>query len=549
MRKIVSILCSAVLLCGVASAERFDSGGLIIDPSTITAFDMFNTGRIELTMGTARSAAMAGAMTSLGADASSMVINPAGMGMYRSNEITITPMLTFNSSSTNANSFEGDRKNRFAVGNWGLVAKIRESSTGVMAVNMGFTYTRLSDYNYKYSFSTAGQMGNASIADVYAGQLEAAGVSSSQLKSSYDRDNNFSWGSFDPTYWGAILGYKAGLINDVSGRWGRDMIGSNARIDGPTTVESSGSAGEWTWSIGVNVNSKFYVGASIGVATMKRERHIYYGESYYYSSEPNINYRMDYFNYDQIAKMKGTGVNFKIGAIYRPIEALRIGVAFHTPTYYNIVYSYQGGMTSQVKALNNVDNYQVDANGYINPPFSNSTILLIDDGEYSWTYTTPARLLVGASYTFAKQFILSVDYQRDWYNGMRLKDFPYGDGLYKEYIKESFKGSNTIRVGAEWRVIPQIAIRMGYSLWDGGLNDAKSVYSSPVIYRTEYMSAGFGIALSKNISLDATYSYSTNKLTPYKTFYGYDSMVDFASPTFETSFSRHTAMLTLGLHF
>ena len=73
MRKIVSILCSAVLLCGVASAERFDSGGLIIDPSTITAFDMFNTGRIELTMGTARSAAMAGAMTSLGADASSMV--------------------------------------------------------------------------------------------------------------------------------------------------------------------------------------------------------------------------------------------------------------------------------------------------------------------------------------------------------------------------------------------------------------------------------------------------------------------------------------------
>ena len=80
MRKIISLLCSLLLVCGVAKAQ-YDSGGLIIDPSTITAFDMFNSAHTQFNTITARSAAMAGAMTSLGADASSLSINPAGVGM------------------------------------------------------------------------------------------------------------------------------------------------------------------------------------------------------------------------------------------------------------------------------------------------------------------------------------------------------------------------------------------------------------------------------------------------------------------------------------
>ena len=550
MKKIVSLFCSALLLCGVAKAQGFDSGGLIIDPSTINAFDMFNTATTQFGYGTARSAAMAGAMTSLGGDASSMSINPAGLGMYRSNEITFTPMLTFaRATNKGVASFEGNKKNRFAVGNFGMVAKLRESSTGITAINMGLSYNRLADFNYKYSFSTTGAAGNHSIADVFAGQLTAGGITSTQLKGSYDGRGEFLWGNYDPTYWGAILGYKTGLVyDDNDGTWGRDMIAHNAAVDSFTTVESEGSAGEWVWSLGMNFGSKFYLGFSLGAATINREQHIYYGEGYHYTGEPTLNYRADYFNYDQVSKMKGTGVNFKLGAIYRPIEALRIGVAFHTPTYYNITYSFQSGMTSQVKALNNVDDYKVNSKGYIAPAFSEKTIKLIDDGDYSWVYTTPTRLLLGASYTFAKQVVLSVDYERDWYNTMRLKDSPYGP-LYKEYIKDTFKGSNTIRAGVEWRFIPQMAVRMGYGYWSGALHDKERIYSTPVVYKTEYMSAGLGIALSEHFSLDFTYQYSTDEMTPYKTFYGYNDTVDFASQTFNTSIARHNAMMSLAIHF
>ena len=527
---------------------QYDSGGLIIDPSTITAFDMFNSAHTQFNTITARSAAMAGAMTSLGADASSLSINPAGVGMYRTNELTFTPMMSFTRAKNSAQPFEGNSKNRFAVGNFGVVVKLRESSTGVTAINMGLSYNRLADYNYKYSFSNAGVAGNASIADVYAGQLAASGITSAQLKQNYDNFGNFRWSHYDPTYWGAILGYKTGLVGDTSGAWGRDMVVPNAAVDNFTTVESKGRADEWVWSLGINFNSKFYLGMSLGASTISQEKHIYYGEGYRYSNNPQQNYCMEYFNYDQITQMKGTGINFKIGAIYRPIESLRIGVAFHTPTYYNVTYKYQGGMTSQVKAINNIDGYTVNSQGYIDPPFSEQTELLIDDGDYSWRFTTPTRLMVGASYTVAKQLILSVDYERDWYNTMRMKNSPYGP-LYKGFIKDEFKGSNTLRAGAEWRFIPQMAIRLGYGLWSGALDDNDEVYSSPVIYRTEYMSTGLGIALSKHFTIDLAYMYCKNNLTPYKTFYGYNANVDIASPTFRTSISRHNAMMTLTVKF
>ena len=543
MRKILSLLCSLLLVCGVAKAQ-YDSGGLIIDPSTITAFDMFNSAHTQFNTITARSAAMAGAMTSLGADASSLSINPAGVGMYRTNELTFTPMMSFTRAKNNAQPFEGNSKNRFAVGNFGVVVKLRESSTGVTAINMGLSYNRLADYNYKYSFSNAGVAGNASIADVYAGQLAASGITSAQLKQNYDNFGNFRWSHYDPTYWGAILGYKTGLVGDTSGAWGRDMVVPNAAVDNFTTVESKGRADEWVWSLGINFNSKFYLGMSLGASTISQEKHIYYGEGYRYSNNPQQNYCMEYFNYDQITQMKGTGINFKIGAIYRPIESLRIGIAFHTPTYYNVTYKYQGGMTSQVKAINNVDGYTVNSQGYIDPPFSEQTELLIDDGDYSWRFTTPTRLMVGASYTVAKQLILSVD----WYNTMRMKNSPYGP-LYKGFIKDEFKGSNTLRAGAEWRFIPQMAIRLGYGLWSGALDDNDEVYSSPVIYRTEYMSTGLGIALSKHFTIDLAYMYSKSNITPYKTFYGYNANVDIASPTFRTSISRHNAMMTLTVKF
>ena len=186
---------------------------------------------------------------------------------------------------------------------------------------------------------------------------------------------------------------------------------------------------------------------------------------------------------------------------------------------------------------------------FLNPPFSEMTSTLIDSGDYSWDYITPTRLLLGASYTIGQRAVVSVDYERDWYNGMRVRNSPYGGKLYDSYMSDAFKGSNTLRIGAEFRVIPQVALRAGYGLWGGALRDDEVIYSSPMIYRTDYVGAGAGIAFSENWILDVTYQYQHNKMTPYKSFYAYNDVEDMSSPTYETLLNCHTVLATLSFKF
>ncbi len=545
MKRTLLCISAALLLAGAASAQSasYDTGGVAIDPHSISAMDLFNLSQTQFNFGTARSAAMAGAFTSLGADMSSMSINPAGLGMYRHNEIAISPMMSFSSSNTDAAPFEKSSRSRFAVGNLGFVLKLRESAKGVTAINLGFGYNRLADFNYRYSFASYGQ--SASIADTFARQLQRSGIQSGRLN-----NDQFRWGDLDPSLWGATLGYFTGLVSDATGTWNRDMIAPNAEVGQFATVTSKGSIGEYVISLGMNINNKVYVGASLGIHSVSVRRNIYYGEDYRYSAEPSLAYRMDYFNYDQSAKISGAGVNFKIGVVYRPIEGLRLGFAFHTPTYYSLTYKYSGGMTSDVKSLgSNPDGYTLDREGYIDPPFSEETALLVDDGSYSWEYTSPSRMLFGASYTLGQYAVISVDYERDWYNGIRVKQSPYGKGVYDNFVRDNFKGSNTLRIGAEVRIIPQIALRAGYGLWASALKDKSTIFSSPVIYRTDYVGAGVGFTLSKTVFLDLAYQYRHDRLTDYTTFYYYNDVEDGSGPIYSTTLNRHSAILTLGFRF
>ncbi len=555
MKRISTYIAALAMLlaAGGAKAQTLDAGGLIVDPAAMNMMDMFNLSQSNFNFGTARSAAMAGAFTSLGADMVSMSINPAGLGMYRRNELSVTPMLNFNRSTTDAGSFERSGGTRFGFANTGLVIKVRESDTGVTAINLGFSFNRIADYNYRYSFSV--RDAGSTVADLYSRQLRDAGVTKGALGDSFD------WGDFSPSLWGATLGYFSGMINDPNndGSWQRDMIGADPVVNQMATLVSRGSANEFLISMGMNLGNKLYLGASLGIQSVSLRRDIYYGENYSYAADPALDYRMDYFNYDQWAKISGSGVNFKIGAVYRPVAGLRIGVAFHTPTFYSLVYKYKAGMTSQVQitdiakeeAKPEADRYTYDRNGYLDPPFSNSTPTLVDDGDNNWNFSSPARLLVGVSYTFGRMAVVSVDYQRDWYRGIRAVSTPFGEEMderYNNFARDCFRGSNTLRVGAEIKPLPQMAIRAGYGLWMSALKDTSLIYSTPMTYRTDYASAGLGFVLSKSWFLDLAYQYMHNRMTPYKTWY-YSGDGEGASPTFKTETDKHLAMLTLGCRF
>lgn len=134
------------------------------------------------------------------------------------------------------------------------------------------------------------------------------------------------------------------------------------------------------------------------------------------------------------------GVDFKLGVIVRPVAGLRVGVAFHTPTYYWLDRSYRADIESHL--INNKtedDQYNFD-----------STPRQDDIGGNSWDFGVAfAAVGSGASYTFGNFAIVSVDYEREWYNGIRVKNVPEGADFhpeaYKAEFKNNYKGTNTLR--------------------------------------------------------------------------------------------------------
>jgi hypothetical protein len=539
-RFFIVALCATLLSVGV-SAQTF--GGLTMGQSDFLVTDMVQYGQTSYNYGTARTAAMAGAFTSLGADLSSMSINPAGLGMYRTSEAGVTFGMNFNSSKF-ATPYGEHQRNRFAMNNLGAAMNLYVSSGALTSFTFGFGYNKLADYNYRLSARTPNS--HASIADLFEQQL--AGTSSSLL------GDNAYWNT-DAYLWGSVLAYKNYLIDPAAtdGEYITSSIAPDASVEHLSQVDSRGHMGEFNLSGGFNIRNNLYLGFSLGIVDLQHDKRVFYGESYTNNGlrldvDGNVVGLMDnrpsnvpliYTDYIQRVVSDGTGINLKIGAIVRPVTGLRLGVAFHTPTIMSIDRTYYGQMY--------VKGFDIPNDKYVE---SSENVQYTDELKSKCTFTTPARLMLGASYTFGQMAIVSVDYERAWYNGMRL-DASAGRTareLYKQIVKDSFKGTNTLRAGVEVRPLPMVALRAGYSFNGSMMRDTDAIFDNPIESTTSSASAGIGFNFGR-CTLDMTYVYQNTKLSTYDLFYYQNASGSFTSQSGELTgqLNRHQAILSFSV--
>ena len=541
-----------VLLASVVAVQAQSTSGLLFNRDILPASSILSLSQRE-SAGTARSMAMGGAFTSLGADMASLGVNPAGFGMYKRNEISVT----FGTGVTQAKNYnaynDGNNINtRFVINNVGSSAQLYEGTGKLTAVNIAFGYNKVADFNYDMNYHSLPSV--SSLADAFADIANANGLlinSDNKIaddRGYYDYDMN-------PYYWGTVLGYKGGLINRDKNGWYPDEIAPGAQMSQYTNLKSRGSAGEFSFAVGFNFSNIVYLGASLDIQSISRKQTIYYSEYIDYESGTNIDpsvypYLLRDFEFGQSMQMNGSGVGAKFGIVVRPVEALRIGLAIHTPTYYSIAYRYVASLDSAAKSIGS-NPYGWDVvNGYVYA--SEDTPILQDDGDYRWEFTTPTRLLAGISCSVGPYAVISLDYQYDAYRSLKLNYAPTYTGYTNDVFKTGLKGVHTIRIGAEAKPLPWLSLRAGGGYKSGNMekNGYDFVaFSEPVADKIWYASAGVGFRLGEVTSIDLAYQYRNARYTDYYSFYTQIGDTPNHSPVYGLDLIKHNIALTFAFRF
>jgi hypothetical protein len=512
-----------------------------------SAPDAYQLNQTDL-RGTARFVSMAGAFTALGGDLTTLGQNPAGLGVYRTSEVGATLDVNMqNVKSTLGFSSLSDSQTKVGCSNVGYVGSTKfGSGSSSVYFNWGFTYGRVGSFDRRYRGASDHSAG--SLTNYVAGYSSAEGMASKDLNG-YDP-------SYDPFQqgrmpWMSVLMYNSYGMNPSNDN-STDYEGLYNGTPGRKTftVDEIGYVDEYNINFGGSVFNTIYWGIGFGITDINYSNYTYYTESFDNATIPSASGNgrttgsADY-GYESYKHMSGSGFNFKIGVIAKPINELRIGFAFHTPTYYNI--NYDGWAQTQF-------DYSSRINGY----YPNTNTAGCDD-YFSFKMRTPWRMMLGVAGVIGRNAIVSVDYEYRPFNQMVVKDdmgYEYRD--ISSQIKDDYSGVNIIRVGAEYRLTQNFSVRLGYS-WQGssatasakdgyvyttGPDDTETQPSFTTDGSINYVTAGIGYHY-KAFYIDAAYVYRNRS----SNWHAYTASADNPSTVAKLKDTQNSLVFSLGFKF
>lgn len=427
--------------------------------------------------GTARSMAIGGAIGSIGADFSSASVNPAGLGLYRSGEWSISPEVAItNVSSLYNGSLSEDSRGVFNLSNFGYVISKPLAPNGWKFFQFGFGMNRLNNYNM--AINMEGENRVNSKLDVYTELADYV---------PYDELEGYDPYELYPAWYLYLIDTVPGFT---------DYYYSPVQYGGvlqQQKIFSRGSTNEWLFAFSGNYNDKLFLGATIGLPYTR-----YYRESIY--SEYDVADTIPYFNSWSITEnltTTGWGINLKLGIIVKPTEWLRFGGAFHTPTYY---WSMSDSWFTVTTA---------DLEGFD----SKKSII----GNFDYKLTTPMRAIGSASVIIARNGFVTFDYEYADYSKARFSARDFGFSEVNTDIRDSYQQTHNFRGGVEWRYA-NFSFRGGYALYGSpyanNINDGqRQLITGGIGYRTSIFSLDFAYVhatKTEDYYLYTTENYTTN---------------------------------------
>ncbi|MCD8540709.1 MAG: hypothetical protein LRY55_13775 [Leadbetterella sp.] len=434
--------------------------------------------------GTARSQAMGGAFTALGADLSNTYINPAGLGFYNRSEFSGTfNVVGGNNTATYIGQSETTNRSSLDIGQLGVVFSRDGLGSRLKKSNFGISYSTLSNFSNIYAY---GGSNNAhSISDSFAELANASGLTPEEIAEDYDKYGNAPDG-FSMAVMGGLLFYDEG----------RYVVNEDALpVSQSGKVTESGNLGQLNISYGANFDDKTYFGAGLGIQTLRFDRATTFDETFPAASSY---LRSQY--YDNELAISGTGLNLTLGVIRRLNEHLNVGASLTTPTLMWVTDSFiQYGA---------VDPVTPDAVLY-----ETSAQTALD--EFKYRIVSPLRASAGISAFLPKKIgVVSLEAEYVGFSRMGVKDknsAGWSDGQ-NGAIQDEYKDVVNLKAGIE--------LRKGIGRLRGGIN----YINDPLRYASDFNvkkntvigSAGIGIR-NANFFADLSYSrsISTGAYNPY----------------------------------
>ncbi len=513
--------------------------------------------------GTARSMAMGNAMTAVGSDIGSIIINPAGSAVAPYAQVTITPGLSISSVSaglSDGNGMDKTIKKRFTMPNYGITLNFDAGKSSVLKnLTFGFVANVSDDYNRKM---TSGGLTSTS----YAGNL-----------SSYAREQRYtvdemikavedmSKGYGSDVDWISVIAYKSGAIRHPEGTGDAYWAGATEEYvleqDGslmydtlyqnPVDMEYSsstwGTKTDYIFNLGANISDFLFIGVNLGFQSSRYRLSSTISENALKGQQYQNYFRNLEYNYSYSART--SGIYGKFGIILTPVAGLRIGAAFTTPTVVTVSENWQNEIS--------VSSYR-DASGdghsdaYAGTPLS----------ENRYKISTPLRFNVGAAYTFGNVLMISADYEMADYGQTRFESISGWqnnftelnrriNGTYREpNIENSYDfltSSHIVRAGVELKMIPEVAIRGGYGFSTGGVAYYDNGVAANLVQNTHSASFGIGYDSPRSFFFDMACRL---KFCPESHVLVYsDYMAEYRSPVARSKQMLATVVATFGWRF
>lgn len=446
---------------------------LIFTLFSLYAFVLFSQNEIDalrysylIPLGTARYSSLGGAYNAVGADLATLFSNPAGMGIYKKSEFTITPGfgLLF-SNSTYLHSSMIDNQFAFKLPNIGMVfVGNTGEEKGWNRWQFGFGFNSLAGFNR--NFFIEGHNRNTSIVDAF--YADAIGTPYYKL---------------DP--FSTLLAYNTYLIDTVGTVSSYERILEGGVLQ-QNNIYSTGGVHDFSFAFSSSYEDKLYVGFGIGIPSVRFKAENYYKE--FDDADTIAGFKM--LSYNTYLTTKGTGINARLGLIYRFNDFFRIGMAFQTPSSISLKDNYNAVMRADLETNT----------------FESSS----QQGVFKYRITTPFRFEYGITLLHPKIGLFSLSHEMVNYYQARIRSKDYSFNSANENIMTYFQTGHNLKAGVEIK-LPIFAIRSGFA-WYGSpfkrnLNDASTkVFSAGFSYREN--SYFFDFTYSLRIQKEDYYIYN-----------------------------------------